>query len=133
MTEGTDGPVFDEDVVSAVAAEYGVDRTELATLVRRHQAGVDALPGVENLAYEWRKQFEAPVLERTADAYYLAVPASVWNEFGDHLGVEGDELAALIGVHRRQTIQRIEASELDGAEADASERSFVVLDRTTDR
>lgn len=132
VTEGTgDNGPFDESIVRRVAAERGVDAATLSDLVRRHQAGVADLPGIENLAYEWRKQFDAPVLDRTADAYYLSVPAWVWDEFGDHLSIDDAELDALVAVHCEHVVARTAVEEAT-SDHHGDDRTLVVLDRTVE-
>jgi hypothetical protein len=93
--------VFDPDVLATTASEYGLTTEDLSDVVDRHQESMAALPGIENLAYEWRKQYESPLIERTAVAYHFAVPEWVWDEFGDALDVRERHRDALAEVHRR--------------------------------
>lgn len=116
--------VFDADVIARAAETHDVDETTLGSVVERHQASVESLPGVENLAYEWRKQYESPLLERTPAAYYFAVPERVWREFGDALEIDGPLLDALRHVHR-QTV----TVETDVDSDPAASVTYVVLDR----
>jgi hypothetical protein len=123
-TGGDSGP-FDADVLAEAARSHDVSEAELSAAVARHQESVEALPGVENLAYEWRRQYESPLLERTPDAYYLAVPDRVWDEFGDALGLSDAMLDAVRDVHRRTVADRA------GAPSDPPGRqTYVVLDRS---
>lgn len=118
------GSPFSDDVVAAVADERGVEADDLGALVARHQQSVRSLPGVDELVYEWRKQFDGAVLERTEAAYYLSVPDWVWDEFGESLDASADATDALAAVHRRTVVRR------DGVPDDpGSNRTFVVLDR----
>lgn len=118
------GP-FDADVLAEAAWAHGVEETQLAAAVVRHQESVAALPGVENLAYEWRRRYESALIERTTDAYYLAVPDHVWGEFGDALGLSDAMLDAVRDLHRRTVAART------GAPSDPPGRqAYVVLDRS---
>ena len=128
MTSGSnESDPFGEEDLAATADEHELDAKSLSALVRRHQKSIAALPGIENLAYEWRKQYDAPVVERTPDAYYLAVPAWVWDEFGDALDLDTTSLEALIDIHRRTVATRTDAppSPPDG-------HTYVVLNRRVD-
>lgn len=128
MAGADDTDPFDEAILAAAADEYELDEGSLATVVRRHQESVAALPGIENLAYEWRKQYESPLIERTQAAYYLAVPDWVWEEFGHALNIRETMLDALVEVHRRTVVARTDA------EPDPLGRmAYVVLDRNADR
>lgn len=118
---------FDEAILASIAEEYDLDEESLWDVVRRHQESVAALPGIENLAYEWRKQYESPLVERTSTAYYFAVPEWVWDEFGEALAVHDVMLDALIEVHRRTAVARTDVA------AEPSEKvTYVVLARTVD-
>ncbi|SFS06925.1 hypothetical protein SAMN05216559_3123 [Halomicrobium zhouii] len=124
-TPGEDSDLFDADVLGVAARTHDVSESDLSDAVTRHQESVEALPGVENLAYEWRRQCESPLIERTPDAYYLAVPDHVWDEFGDALGLEDAMLDAVRDVHRRTADDRTDAPrEPPGRQA------YVVLDRS---
>jgi len=108
---------FDTDVLSAVAAENGLDEGALESLVRRHQEGVRDLPGVEDIVYEWRSQFHRdPLRDRTPERYVLVLRDHVWAEFSDSLGLSATELDALRAVHERQAKTVLdEGSVSDGA------------------
>jgi len=94
---------FDEAVVESVAAERDVSTERLTDVVRTHQANVRDLPGVEDIVYEWRNYFHRdPLVGRTDGAYYLALPAHVWEEFTDDLALGDAESAALLAVHDAQ-------------------------------
>ncbi|MFB6308242.1 MAG: hypothetical protein ABEH35_02840 [Haloarculaceae archaeon] len=118
-----DSLAFDRTVLAAVATEHGIGEERLRELVEDHQAGIEELPGVENLVYEWRKQFDGTVVEQTDSTYYLAVPDWVWNEFGDRLDLGEDELAALATVHERQVQARTDADGPDDGE------TYLLLER----
>lgn len=117
--------LFDSVVVEAVANEDGIERDRLFDALGNHQRSVEELPGVENIVYEWRKQYEDPLLSRTESAYYLGLPAGIWSEFGDALELEGPLLGAVVDVHRRTVSERcdVPASPAEGVE-------YVALDRT---
>lgn len=125
MTNGDDSVLFDPDHLEAVADENDVGEGELTTLAGDHQANVEALPGVENLVYEWRKQYRSPLIERTENAYYLAVPEWVWDEFGDALGASERALDALVELHRRTVVERTDANATP-----PGTQTYVALDRT---
>jgi hypothetical protein len=113
MTDRDELAVFDNGIVDEVAADHDVSADRLAELARTHQSNVRDLPGVDNLVYEWRNHFHLdPLLARTDEAYYLALPAHVWDEFADDVAADGDERAALVALHDRQ------------ARADAAEAGF---------
>lgn len=129
MTDSRD-PVapFDPSVVAAVADEAGLDASSLHDLVRRHQAGVRELPGVDDLVYEWRRGLPFdPVVARTDAAYYLVVPETVWAEFDDHLALGSGEREALREVHDRQT--RARAADLERVEGVPDGTAPMVLTR----
>lgn len=128
VTEQTDETdLFDEDLLARTAENHSLEGAELAEIATRHQAGVASLPGVENLAYEWRKQYEDPLVQRTERAYYMRVPDWVWNEFADALSLDDESLAALVELHREHL--RSETA-VDGGPPDGE--AYVVLDRTVD-
>jgi len=104
---------FDDDVIERIAAENGVDGDLLRETLRDHQRTMRDNPGVENLVYEWRKQFDDAVLDRTPDTYVVGVRREVWDEFGEYLDVPDYLLAATIAVHQEQTLRR-SGVELDG-------------------
>ncbi|WP_276271840.1 hypothetical protein [Haloarcula litorea] len=105
---------FDDELIRRVADANDADYEAIRDAVVAHQRGMRDNPGVENLVYEWRKQYDDPVLARTDETFVVAVPATVWEEFGDHLGLEGDVLTALAAVHQEQVVRRsdTEAAEL---------------------
>jgi len=129
MTDSDELDAFTEEVIAAVAADHGVDLDRLTELVRRHQSNVRDLPGVDDIVYEWRNQFHLdPMLARTDDAYYLALPAHVWDEFADDLDVVDDERAALVAVHDQQARADAETAGFDASRLDGD--AAVVLTRT---
>lgn len=115
---------FSDDVVAAVADEREVDADDLGALVERHQRSVRSLSGVDELVYEWRKNFDGAVLDRTEATYYLSVPERVWGEFGESLDLSADATDALAAVHRRTIEGRDDLPDEPGPD-----RTFVVLDR----
>ena len=124
---GEDTDQFDEEIIASTADEYELDEGSLGDVIRRHQESIAALPGIENLAYEWRKQYESPLVERTPAAYYFAVPEWVWGEFGDALDVGDEMLDALVEVHRQTVVDRTDVK------SEPSEKvTYVVLDRSFD-
>ncbi|WP_123534094.1 hypothetical protein [Halosimplex salinum] len=94
---------FDDAVVDTVAADHDLSVERLTDLVRTHQSNVRALPGVEDIVYEWRNYFhQDPLVGRTEAVYYLALPEHVWDEFVEDMGIDETERAALLAVHDRQ-------------------------------
>jgi hypothetical protein len=45
------------------------------------------------------------VLARTPDVFVLALPPTVWEEYGDYLDFEDGTLAAVVAVHQEQTVR----------------------------
>lgn len=122
-----DASLFDRSHIDATARDHDVDVSALSAVAADHQANVESLPGVENLVYEWRKQYQSPLIARTRRAYYLAVPKWVWDEFGDALGTRSALLDALAELHRRTVVERT------GADATPPKtQTYVVLDRTVE-
>jgi transposase-like protein len=106
---------FDDEVIRAVAAENDVERDLLVDALRDHQRTMRDNPGVENLVYEWRKQFQDPVLDRTPDRYVVAVKASVWEEFGSFLELSDEMLGAVVAVHQEQVLRSLSEGALTSA------------------
>jgi len=117
--------LFDGDDIEAVATDHAIGAASLADALATHQQSVEDLPGIENIAYEWRKQYEDPLLARTQSAYYFALPATIWHEFGDALDLDDETLGAVIEVHRRTV-----AGATDGPATPADGLAYVALDRT---
>jgi len=113
---------FDDSVIETVAAEHDIAPAALTDLVRTHQSNVRDLPGVEDIVYEWRNYFhQDPLVGRTEAAYYLALPAHVWDEFAEDMGLSSAERAALLAVHERQARHADGAGvELDRLETDTA-------------
>jgi hypothetical protein len=102
---------FDEGLLAEVG---GTDSERLATLAREHQAGVRALPGVDEIVYEWRRTFPGePLLYRSTGLYVLALPGRVWVEFLEEMELVESEASALRELHRRQARRLLAAA--DGA------------------
>jgi hypothetical protein len=113
---------FDADVFAEVADDHASDADRLRDLARTHQSNVRELPGVEDIVYEWRSQFHwDPLLARTTEAYYLAVPDHVWAEFAEDLGVSDAERAALVALHDRQVRRDAPTVGVDTGRLDAAE------------
>jgi len=96
---------LDDDVIRAVAEANDVDLEPLEAAVTDHQRTMRETPGVADLVYEWRKQFDDPVLLREPDVFVVAVPPTVWDEYGEYLDLEPDLLRALVAVHQEQTLR----------------------------
>ncbi|RDI70775.1 hypothetical protein [Halopelagius longus] len=95
--------VFDDDVVSRTAEETGVGADRIRSVARSHQQTVRDLPGVEDIVYEWRRSLpKNPLVERRTEAYFLAVDATVWGEYGDALSLSLEEFDALRALHANQ-------------------------------
>lgn len=121
------GP-FEVAVLETVADEHGFDTAALRELCRRHHAHAASMPGIDELVYEWRRFLPyEPLVARTADAFHLAVEPSVWSEFGDQLGFETGELAALRALHDRQA--RRDADRRGDDVTPFDERAAMVLAR----
>jgi L-rhamnose mutarotase len=79
------------------------------------------MPGVEDMVYEWRSQFhEQPVLQQTAEAYYLRLREHVWEEFADALDLAEVDFYAVLDAHEEQTRRKT------GAGVDDRERMMVL-------
>lgn len=88
-----------------LAAFPDVESEDERALVARHQHAVRELEGVgvDGLVYEYRTQFHRdPLVTQSETAYYLSVRSHVWNEFGERMGVGGEELERLKTAHARQ-------------------------------
>jgi len=123
---GTELPsLFDRSTVETVAHEHGTDAGSLAETLATHQQSVERLPGVENIVYEWRKQYENPLVARTGSAYYLVVPQAIWTEFAEALDLEAEVLDAVIETHRR-----VVATACNVASSPPEGQAYIALDRT---
>jgi succinate dehydrogenase flavin-adding protein (antitoxin of CptAB toxin-antitoxin module) len=112
---------FDDDIVELVARRHDCGEDEIRELLRRHQRQVREMPGVEDIVYEWRSQFhEQPVLQRTAEAYYLRLREHVWEEFADALDLAEVDFYAVLDAHEEQTRRKT------GAGVDDRERMMVL-------
>jgi len=101
---------FDLAVIRTTAQHNDIEERELRDALAHHQRTMRETPGVEDLVYEWRKQYDDPVLVRSPDLFILALPPTVWEQYADHLEFEDETLAAVTAVHQEQTI-RTEAVE----------------------
>ena len=116
---------FDVAVIRTAAQDNDVEEPALREALADHQRTMRDNPGVEDLVYEWRKQYDDPVLARTADVFVVAVPAAVWEEYGDYLDLERAVLEAVAAVHQEQTIRRDDV----GPEALADAETTIVVGR----
>jgi len=118
MTDETLLSPFDEKLIAQVARANDIEVERLETAVADHQRTMRETPGVEDLVYEWRKQYDDPVLLREPDVFIVAVPPTVWEEFADYLEFEDELLAAVTAVHQEQTIRTdsVELADLSGRE-----------------
>jgi len=109
---------FDEKLIAQVANANDIEVERLETAVADHQRTMRENPGVEDLVYEWRKQYDDPVLLRRPDVFIVAVPPAVWEEYAEYLEFEDDLLAAVTAVHQEQTIRTdaVELADLSGRE-----------------
>jgi hypothetical protein len=96
---------FDTAVIRSVASENDVTVKALETHLADHQRTMRETPGVEDLVYEWRKQYDDPVLARTESIFVVAVPPTVWEEYGDYLDVDTPVLQAVVAAHGEQTLR----------------------------
>jgi len=101
---------FDVAVIRTTARDNDVEEPALRDAVTAHQRTMRETPGVEDLVYEWRKQYDDPVIARTAAVFIVAVPPTVWEEYGDYLELETEMLRALAAVHGEQTVRHADAT-----------------------
>ena len=118
MTADPLPPVFGPVDVDEIATRHDVTADRLRTLVSSHQDQMAELPGVENLVYEWRSQFDLPVRHQSDQCYVVDAPPWAWAEFATALDAREDEMAALQEVHRHAVLGH-EDAELP-ADADAN-------------
>ena len=126
MTADSPLDPFDDDVLGQVAAANDVEPDALKDAVADHQRTMRTNPGVENLVYEWRKQYDEAVVARTPDLFVVAVAPTVWEEYGDYLDIDVDLFAALTAVHAEQTMRSDDVS----ATEMPPDRAPVVVGRT---
>ena len=105
MTDDTLLAPFDDAVLRQVAAANDTELEPLESALASHQRTMRENPGVEDLVYEWRKQYDDPVLVRTPELFILALPPTVWEQYADYLEFEDETLAAVTAVHQEQTIR----------------------------
>ena len=96
---------FDLAVIRTTAQHNDIEEGALRDALADHQRTMRANPGVEDLVYEWRRQYDDPVLVRTPDVFVLALPPTVWEEYADYLEFEAETLGAVTAVHQEQTIR----------------------------
>jgi len=104
MTDDVLDP-FDVAVIRTAARDNDIEEPALREALADHQRTMRENPGVEDLVYEWRKQYDDPVLSRTDEMFILAVPSTVWEEYGDYLEMERPLLQAVVAVNQEQTIR----------------------------
>jgi hypothetical protein len=117
VTDQTRDPLaaFDPATVERVAAAHDLPADRLRDRLAAHQRSVRALPGVDDIVYEWRRSFPGdPVVERRPDAYLLVVAAPVWAEFADALDFDEATRDAVRAVHRETVAAVVEGSLPDG-------------------
>ncbi|GGM66027.1 hypothetical protein J2752_000228 [Halarchaeum rubridurum] len=104
MDDDGDHPVS-TDAVEEVSAARDVSADRLDAALAALQDLASDSPGVESVAdlvYEWRNAFrDDPLVERTAEAYYLTVDERVWRDFAERLDWESDVREAVRAAHRR--------------------------------
>jgi hypothetical protein len=116
---------FDDDVLRAVASENDVELDDLRDALADHQRTMRDTPGVEDLVYEWRKQYDDPVLARTDSVFVVSVPPTVWEQYGEYLDIETPMLRAVVAAHQEQTLQ-MERVSLEGM---ATDHTALVVNR----
>lgn len=93
------------DAIDEVAANRDVSTDLLETELAAFQDLASDSPGVESvedLVYEWRNAFrDDPLVERTSDAYYLAVGERVWRDFAARLDWDAAVREAVQAAHER--------------------------------
>jgi len=105
MTDETLLAPFDLAVIRTTAQHNDVEEAALREALAEHQQTMRENPGVEDLVYEWRKQYDDPVLLRTPELFVLALPPTGWEEYGDYRQLEDELLAAVAAVHQEQTVR----------------------------
>jgi len=105
MTETDLLAPFDHAVLRTVADENDIEFAVLKEALVDHQRTMRENPGVEDLVYEWRKQYDDPILHRTETTFVVAVPPTVWEEYGEYLELGDALLAAVTAVHQEQTVR----------------------------
>ncbi|RNJ26430.1 hypothetical protein [Halosegnis longus] len=109
---------FDDDLIEQAAAEAGLDAVTLRERLVDHHDHAATTPGIDELVMEWRRFLPyEPLVERTADAYLLAVESSIWTEFGQQLSLSDTELRAIKSVHDAQARRVVDGSNFDGYDA----------------
>ncbi|MBX0303152.1 hypothetical protein [Haloarcula salinisoli] len=96
---------FDLAVIRTTAQRNDVEEGVLRDALAAHQRTMRENPGVEDVVYEWRKQYDDPVLVRTPDVFILALPPTVWEEYANYLEFEDGVLPAVAAVHAEQTVR----------------------------
>ncbi|MDZ7746008.1 MAG: hypothetical protein U5K28_05670 [Halobacteriales archaeon] len=105
---------FDDDLIERVADETGIDAATLRERLVDHHDHAATVPGIDELVMEWRRFLPyEPLIERTADAYLLAVESSIWTEFGTQLSLSETELLAIQSVHDAQARRVADEEQFD--------------------
>ncbi|WP_435194646.1 hypothetical protein [Natronomonas sp. EA1] len=111
-----DLPVFEAELVTAVAEAHDTSPDQLAALVARVQSYLAGFPGIEDLVYEWKRAFAYdPVVLRDDERYVVVLLPYVWEELAEQLELEDDDLATLRAVHDRQARATFDARGEDAA------------------
>ncbi|GGN23789.1 hypothetical protein [Halarchaeum nitratireducens] len=104
MDDDHDHPVSTSEI-DEVLAERDVPADRLDAALAALQKLASDSPGVESvedLVYEWRNAFrDDPLVERTAEAYYLAVDERVWRDFASRLDWDAAVREAVRAAHER--------------------------------
>jgi len=102
MSDDHDHPVSTNEI-DEVAAERDVSADRLDAALAALQDLASDSPGVESvedLVYEWRNAFrDDPLVERTAETYYLTVDERVWRDFASRLDWSDAERDAVEAAH----------------------------------
>jgi hypothetical protein len=109
---------FDDEVIEQTAADVGLDAATLRDRLVDHYGHAATTPGIDELVMEWRRFLPyEPLVERTGDAYVLAVESSIWTEFGQQLSLSDTELRAIKTVHDAQARRVVDGTNFDGYDA----------------
>ncbi len=109
---------FDDEVIEEIAGRMDLDAVTLRERLIDHHDHAATTPGIDELVMEWRRFLPyEPLVERTGDAYLLAVESSIWTEFGQQLSLSEAELRGIKAVHDAQARRVVEESNFDGYDA----------------
>ena len=111
------GP-FDDEVIEQTEADVGLEGSRRRDRLVDHYDHAATTPGIDELVMEWRRFLPyEPLVERTGDAYVLAVESSIWTEFGQQLSLSDTELRAIKTVHDAQARRVVDGTNFDGYDA----------------